>query len=59
MTAKIYARIDDPELQADARASLRQRFPTLTANDIENLSGTEELRLYKLGRGETDPSSPD
>ena len=59
MTAKTYAKIDDPQLQADARANLRQQYPDLTDNDIENLAGAEEVRLYNLGRGDTSPVTPD
>lgn len=40
-----YTGVDDPKLLDAARASLKQRHPSLTDNDIENLVGQEANRL--------------
>lgn len=40
-----YTGVDDPKLLDAARASLKERHPSLTDNDIENLVGQEANRL--------------
>lgn len=44
-----YTGVDDPKLLDAARASLRERHPSLTDNDIENLVGQEANRLLNGG----------
>jgi hypothetical protein len=44
-----YTGVDDPKLLDAARASLRERYPSLTDNDIENLVGQEANRLLNGG----------
>lgn len=44
-----YTGVDDPKLLDAARASLRERYPSLTDNDIENLVGVEANRLLNGG----------
>ena len=46
-----YTGVDDPKLLAAARASLRERYPTLTEDDIENLVGQEANRILNGGAG--------
>jgi hypothetical protein len=48
-TTPQYTGVDDPKLLDAARASLRERHPSLTDNDIENLVGVEANRLLNGG----------
>lgn len=40
-----YTGIDDPALEEQAKQNLRERYPTLTDNDLENLWGFEAERI--------------
>ena len=44
-----YTGVDDPKLLDAARAALKERYPTLTDNDIENLVGQEANRILNGG----------
>lgn len=46
-----YTGVDDPKLLDAARTSLRERYPTLTEDDIENLVGQEANRILNGGTG--------
>ena len=40
-----YTGIDDPKLLEEAKRRLRERYPELTENDLENLAGIEADRI--------------
>ncbi len=48
-TTPQYTGVDDPKLLDAARAALKERYPTLTDNDIENLVGQEANRILNGG----------
>ena len=45
-----YTGVDDPKLIQEAKRRLHERYPSLTENDLENLSGIEADRILNGGK---------
>lgn len=46
-----YEKVDSPNLIQDAKAALKQKYPSLTQHDIELLHGFVAVRMYNDERG--------